>query len=473
MEFLVKPWAHQLTAIERAKDTKGFALFFEQGTGKTGTCINIIRGKFKEHGRILRTLILCPPIVVDNWKREFKLHSKIDPRDVVPLTGPGAKRLAKFQNECLDQNKIVITNYEALLMKDLFQALKAWTPEIMVLDESHKCKAMSSKRTKLAVELSDLVAYKYILSGTPVLNTPMDVFAQFRILDGGRTFGKSFFPFRNHYFWDKNAGMPQGKYFPDWRIKPGALDEINEKIYTSGMRVEKKDCLDLPPLVRQRIMIDLSSEQKRHYESMKKDFITFVGTEACTAQLAITKALRLQQIVSGFMKLDDEDGTEIRMKENPRQDALHELLEELTPNHKVIVWAVFKDNYEQIREVCKKLGVGFVEVHGEISAKVRVENVDAFSQDPKVRVFIGHPGSGGIGINLVSASYSIFYSRSFSLENDLQAEARNHRGGSEIHERVTRIDLVAKNTIDEAILERLEQKQQVSDRVLRDIAKEI
>jgi SNF2 family DNA or RNA helicase len=473
MNFKREPWRHQLDAIERAAALPHFALFFEMGTGKTSTVINCLRWKYSVNGRLLRTLIVGPPIVLENWKNEFALNSNINPKDITVLYGAGAKRkellIEKGFNEDGSKGHIFITNYETLtVMPEVFQLLMKWNPEAIVWDEAHKLKSMTSSRTKAAIKISDTARYRYILTGTPVLNSPMDLFSQFRALDKGETFGQNFFVFRAQYFYDKNAGMPKSKYFPDWRIRPDALEKINSRIKRLSARVKKEECLDLPPLVRKNIYIEMGKEQRKHYETMKKDFITFLGDKACTAEIALTKGLRLQQIASGYIKL--EDGKEIELKDNPRQDALRELLEEITPEHKVLVWACFKQNYEQIRNVCEELKIKFVEVHGEITGKNRFENVDAFNSDPSIRVFIGHPGSGGIGINLVSASYSIFYSRSFSLEHDLQAESRNHRGGSGIHAKITRIDLIAKESIDSLIAERLANKEAISEKVLRDVS---
>jgi SNF2 family DNA or RNA helicase len=480
MNFKLKPWQHQLDAIERAARFNHFALFFEMGTGKTLTSINCLRWKFSREGRLLRTLIVGPPIVLENWQKELKLNSNINPKDITVLYGPGAKRKESFlarafefvENLLRPKPHIFITNYETLtVMPELFALIQKWEPEAIVWDEAHKLKSGTSSRTKAAIKLSDRAKYRYILTGTPVLNSPMDLFAQFRVLDKGETFGQNFFAFRATYFYDKNAGMPKQKYFPDWRIRPDALDNINARIKRLSARVKKEECMDLPPLVRKEVYVELGKEQKKHYDMMKKEFITFLGDKACTAELALTKGLRLQQIASGYLKL--EDGKEIELKDNPRQDALRALLEELTPQHKVLVWACFRQNYEQIRKVCDELKIKYVEVHGEISGARRFENVDAFNSDPTIRVFIGHPGSGGIGINLVSASYSIFYSRSFSLEHDLQAESRNHRGGSGIHAKITRIDLIAKDSIDSLIAERLFLKEAISERVLKDVARKL
>lgn len=472
MKFKKAPWKHQLEALARAEGLTKFGLFFEMGTGKTGTAINILRQKCNEAGALLRTLIFCPPVVIENWKKEFEIHSDI--KKVICLQGPGVKRLQLFEKHAgLPEGKVFVTNYEALLMPALYLAFIGWEPQMVICDESHKLKDAATKRSKLMANLVDgekevrpPVPYRLILTGTPVLNSPMDLFGQFRVLDSGEVFSKNQFAFRARYFYDANAHFKQRPtYFPDWKIKPNSVQELNGIVAEKTMSVKKSTCLDLPPLVRSRIYVDMSPEQSRMYEGMKKDLIAYMNDKACVATLALTKALRLLQIASGYVKF--EDGSEKSLR-TPKMEALSDLLEEITPNHKVLVWAVFRENYVQIRKVCESLRIKHVEVHGDIAGTKKMDHVDLFNNDPSVRVFLGHPGSGGIGINLVPASYSIFYSRNFSLEFDLQAEARNYRGGSEIHTKVTRIDLVAKDTIDELVLESLSSKQQIGEALLKD-----
>lgn len=465
-------WEHQKAALERARNLQEFGLFLDLGTGKTRTTIEILRERFTDNGRLLRTLILGPSVVVENWKREFAKFSKIQAQSILLLQGTGKQRAQLLATKGFEGGerigKIAIANYQTLLMPEVFELLQTWHPEAIVLDESHRIKNPGAKTTKAAIRLGDMATFRYILTGTPVLQSLLDLYSQFRFLDKGATFGQNYFVFRNTYFYDKNAGMPSQKHFPDWRVKPNAEKEISEKISSKTIVARKEECLTLPPLVRKVIYLPLSSEQEKHYSEMKKHFITFLGDKACTAQLAITKALRLQQIVSGYIKL--EDGSDIKLKSNPRQDALRELLEDLAPNHKVIVWACFKENYEQIRSVCESLGLVTRELHGEVNKNQRQAAIDDFNNDPTVRVFIGNQGAAGIGVNLTSSNYSIYYSRGFSLEHQLQSEARNYRGGSEQHERVTHIHLVASQTIDELIMEALANKNEVSEKVLREIS---
>lgn len=497
--FKVKPWEHQKEAVNRTTQLDEFGFFFEVGAGKTKTAIDAARYKYMRCGRLLKTLIIAPPIVLENWKKEILFHSKIPAKDIVVLYGTGKKRLEMLQ-PLIHQNKIIITNYETLTMgskKDpkkktrtpgaLFETIKKWHPEMLIVDEVHRCKDQRTARSKAVIQLSDLAFYRFVLTGTPVLNSMEDLFSQFRILDGGKTFGQNYFAFRNRFFADRNAGMPSQKYFPDWQPKKGAADEINRLISKRSMHVTKADCLDLPPLVKKSIEVEMSKEQGKAYLEMRQQLITYIEKEmtemeelkrqgepnvkAAVAEYAMTKALRLQQIVSGFVNIEEGQGERSahRFKKNPRKDALKELLTDIAPNNKVLVWAVFKENYADIREVCEKLKLDYVEVHGEVTQKQKMVAVDRLNNDPKCRVLIGHPGSGGIGINLVSASHSIFYSRSFSLEYDIQAEARNYRGGSEVHEKVTRIDLVTPGTIDEQVLKALASKKSIGYQVLKEI----
>lgn len=470
LEYLIPPWKHQEKAIEWSKEIRDLALLFEPGTGKTSTTINIIRHKYIQYGRFLRTLVLCPVVVCENWKREFAAHSKVGHR-VVVLKGSQKKRLQIFETEKdRKPGTIFVTNFEALQMKELLQKLMQWQPEILVTDESQRLKNPQATRTKMAILLADLALHRYILSGTPILNSPMDIWAQFRILDRGETFQDSlgnplnFHAFRNRYFIDQNAKMPSHVHFPKFEVAEGTLAALNEKIYQKAMRVLKHECLDLPPFIRQGVGVELAPEQARLYLEMKREFITYLQDKACVAQIAVTKALRLQQIVSGYLKT--ECGEEITLKNNPRLEALEDLLEDLTPGAKVIVWSVFHQNYAQIASVCKKLKVEYVELHGGTKEKDRQLNIDRFQTDPLCRVLIGNPGSGGIGVNLTAASESIVYSRDFSLNNDLQSEARNYRGGSEIHEKIRRTDIVARETIDEVILQALASKLNLAEQIL-------
>lgn len=455
-------WSHQQTAKDRAKDLNYFGLFFDMGTGKTRTVIEILNDRYAEHGRTLKTLIVTPLVVVENFCRELKHHCKAPVDKIVGLTGEWKKRVKKF-DVIQGENVICVTNYESLYNKDFFQRVLAWQPECLVLDELHKIKDIKSRRTKLCLLLSATAKYRYGLSGTPILNTQADLFSQIGFLDQGATFGKNFYAFRGQYFYDANAARKSTTgYFPNWLPRPGIDLELKRLIAPFTMTAKKSECLDLPPLVVKEVVVGMGDAQAAAYKAMKKDFIAYLNDKACVAELAVTKSLRLQQIVSGFIKL--EDGTENVFNDVPRTTVLRDLLEDITLNHKVIVWCAFKKNYEMVETVCKSLGVKYTMLHGgtvdKWDAIYRFQNID------DVKVMVANPAAGGIGVNMTAASYMIYFSKTYSLEHDLQSEARCYRGGSEVHESITRIDLVSLGTIDELIKKLLAEKKELGNRIL-------
>jgi len=466
LKFKRKPWSHQLAAIEKAGQAFSlgknyFALFMEVGTGKTLAMVNIFRLLCMGEGAVPRTLILSPLITLHNWKKEILENSYLKEDEIQVLTGTGKN---KAQAILESGARICIGNYEMLYSKDVEAALALWMPKVLICDESHKLKDGASKRTKAVLRLSEKAKYKFIMTGTPVLKNLMDLWSQAKILDGGQRLFTSFFAFRGRYFINKNTGSTF-KNWPDWHPVKDAEKEIGYRLADISHQAKKSECLDLPPFVRVPIKTELTREQLKHYLLMEHDLITFIKDEASTAAIALTKALRLQQIVSGFIKTDD--GNEIEFKDTPREAALEGLLDTLCPDNKVIVWSVFKNNYKVIRRVCEKLGLKYVELTGEISNKDKFSNVDLFNNDPTVSVLIGAPQAGGVGINLVSANCSIYYSRGFSLEADLQSEARNFRGGSEIHSKVTRYDIISEGTIDEEVINALEAKEEIGIKTLK------
>lgn len=483
VDELVPLWGHQKEALEKATDERGFprdcfAFFMEQGTGKTPTTTTLLRILYAWHKRPLKTLIFCPNIVVENWAEEIDKFSKCGSM-VQMLRGPKKKRVEALQEE---GKHIFVTNYEALDMEGLFWELtgskgKEYRKlidhgfEVLICDESHRLKNPSAKRTKLVIKMADKIPFRYELSGTPILNSLMDIWSQFRILDRGQSLHGNYFHFRNKFFQDKNAGMPTQRYFPDWQPRLGAEGAINKIIYDKAIRVEKKDCLDLPPLIQKRCNVEMSAKQRKHYDEMKQDFITYLNSQACTAPIALTKALRLQQICSGFLQL--ESGEVVDFPHTGRIKALQELLEDHAQGgEKAIVWAAFKQNYKTIAKVCDKIGVDYYFLTGEQKAEEKSQSVHDFTKMEGSSVLIANPGAGGTGVNLVEASTAIWFSRTFKLEDRLQALARNHRGGSEIHEKITSIDLVSPGSIDEQALKALDEKESIADRVL-DIANEI
>ena len=471
-------WAHQEEGVRRCLSENGFGLFFEVGTGKSRTAITTMRYLFSMEKRVLRTLILSPKITLINWNREIIEYSKIHPRDITVLAGSGKKREATALEKVtemegvLTKGHIFITNYEALQMSGLYEILKQWKPELIICDEAHRIKNPKSKRAKALFPLSDEATYRYALTGTPILNTPMDIFNIFKFIDKGETFGRNWFTFRSKWFEDENAGFAgKPNYFPKFVPRTETYEHFNKLIKIRSMRALKKDCLDLPPFVREEIYVDLSSEQARLYKEMERDYITFIEDarkngelKAVTAQIALTKYTRMQQILAGFVKT--EDGAIHKLDKNPRLEALKEFLEDYAEHHKIIVWSSFVETYADIRKVCEELKLNYVELTGETPDKERQKNMDDFNNNPKIKIMIANQAAGGIGVNFIASDMSVYYTKRIFAEQDIQSEARNYRGGSEIHQKVTRVDFIASGTYDENVNKGLKDKKTMAEILL-------
>lgn len=490
---------HQQETFDLAKDKPCWGLFHDPGTGKTGTAITLMRHKMNEARRFLRVLIFVPPIGIKQWKREFGKFSKVPKEKIILLQKEGVRRLKDFELNCFEtvagvlvpKGSVIITNYESLFMKPLFQRFVDWQPEIIVVDESHYVKSHKADRSKLLEFLANpqrgnlkfekgkdkkkRVLYasrqcptkepiKYLLTGTPVANSPMDAFQQYLILDGGKTLGTNFYVFQSRYFYDKNAGMPAQRHFPDWKPRPGAVEELNKLLYSCANRVEKETCLDLPPRTVQTVVVEMGPQQRKLYQDMKRDLIAVVDDKACVAQLAITKMLRLQQMASGFIKTVGEE--EIPLDDNPKNEALKQLLENLLPTGKVIVWCAWQHNYKQVAEVCESLGVKYARVVGGMTEKQRTDAVEAFTKGD-ANVMIANAKAAGMSVDFIEAPYSIGFSQTCSLIDAIQSRARNYRDGSQVHSKIVHYNIVTEDSIEELVVEKLEAKEEMSLELLK------
>jgi len=482
MDFKIKPYAHQMKAIEIAMNRNELGLLWEMGAGKTGAAINIMRLKFAMEKRIMRTLIVSPLVTLNNWKKEVLMHSKINLSDIVvspqgtdKILKELVKRLYDEEQQMLFKSKILIINYESVRSPKILDALISWGPEFIIADECHRIKSHKASQSKAMVKLGDGAKYRLMLSGTPVLNKPFDIYNQFRFLDKGATFGRNISVFMNTYMIDENASWAaKDNHFAKYELNPRKAEELTDLIGRKCYRISKAEALpDLPPLIKKSYELIMSPSMRKHYEEMLKNYITFVvdlkgknTNNAVVAQTAMTKALRLLQITSGI--LSDEAGAVSLIHDNPKIEAVSNLLTEivLEAGNKCILWCCFIADYAQLSTLCEKLEIDYRFIRGEDNLAAKSKAIEDFDSDPNVKVMIANRRAGGIGINMVKAKYSIVYSRNFSLEDELQSEARNHRGGSEIHDSIVKIDLFFKDTIEGATLEALRSKQNMADKIL-------
>lgn len=514
MQFITKPWSHQ-EQISNYLSTRlepYYALFWDMGTGKTKQACDIIRIACYELNRVPKVLIVCPVVVLENWKREIEMHTNI-PVGVIQVvdgcTKPDGKKnknptkKLKLLQVSDERKEIFVISTETVDSKkeSVWHELRKLGFEMLIIDEAHLFKNYKGVRTKALHSFTHdrKLKWRYILTGTPILQDALDLWSQFYILNPA-ILGANYFQFRSRYFYDKNAGMPSHLHFPDYVPKDEAYFELNgydeeqdlqnlkKIIYKHAHRIMKNEVLELPPLHYEKRVVQMEGEQKRIYEEFKRDLVAFVKKpkkskkeleaellaggidlkefelpDTMKADLAIVKTIRLQQLIAGIFT-----NTEGEITILPTQRII-QLEEELSlihkdPANKSIVWSIFKPTYEEIAKVCKKLKLKYVFLNGLQNKEEKQAAVDAFQTDPTVQVIIANQAAGGTGVNLTAANYNIYYTRGFSLAQDMQSEARPYRGGQT--REVFRIDFITEDTIDERAYERVKHKKKHAEDIL-------
>lgn len=475
-KFKTKPYQHQYDAFINCKDKESYALFMEQGTGKSKVIIDNIAYLFRR-GSIDTAVIVAPKGVYRNWfASEFKTHM---PEDVVQFTKvcvwspvETKKNIQELTDFLKESNKLrfFIVNIEALSTdkgKNYLQRLLNTGDTFMCVDESTTIKHRTARRTKNILKLSKMAKYRRILTGTPVTQGPLDLWAQMNFLDE-YILQSSYYAYRNAYCVIRRRRTSTHSF--DEVVGYQRLEELQDILKPYSYRVTKDECLDLPPKIRLKREIELNRDQKRLYHTLKKRAILELESEKLvTAPLIITRILRLQQILCGFIKSDD--GTEeIIPGSNPRLEELLNVLEETQGN--VIIWATFRRTIQMLQEaLAKKYGASKVATYyGETESEERQEIVEKF-QKGDIKYFIGQPRTGGYGLTLTNAKTVIYFNNTYDMEVRLQSEDRAHRIGQK--DKVTYIDFVAPKTIDEKILETLSNKKKLADEITGDKWKEL
>ena len=443
----------------------------EMGTGKSKVLIDTI-GILYGKGAINAVVIVAPKGVYRNWStKEIPDHLPEYVDRHVAVWSPAPRKqekadLVKLFHTDLDKLKIFIINVEAFSTAKGVKFTENFILGHQVLfavDESTTIKNPKASRTKAITKLAKNTKYRRILTGSPITQSPLDLYSQTEVLETNLLGYTSYYSFQNHY------GEVVNRYFGGRTVRQVVgyrnLDELSQKLDSFSYRVLKSDCLDLPEKLYIRRDVTLTAEQKKLYAELKELAITeLANQETVSVTNVLTQLLRLHQIVCGHIKSDD--GTETPINNN-RIDELIEVIAEM--QGKIIIWANYRQNILEIVETLQGLfGADAVASYfGDTTPDERERVIKKF-QDPNssLRFFVGNTQTGGYGITLTEAQNVIYYSNNFDLEKRLQSEDRAHRIGQKNN--VTYVDLVAKDTVDEKIVTALRNKLDLAQEVLGD-----
>ena len=400
------PMRHQRLAYHWGLRSTGLLLAHEPGLGKTRSACDLIGGWYREN--IVRPmtqmwipaqydrkgifeggnrwgvkgggLVVCPKGMMRTWRDELALWQNANGLEV-----SGGSRAKKTQRAGMIAHAHIV-NYESLSVVKLNEY------DFIVLDECHRCSNNSSFTTN-SLELSQSTRRRIGLSGTPVSNSLESVFYQMLILDGGRSLGASKTAFVEKWFHSEMVGKGQVVNAP----KENAVQEVSKLMSRCTYFLKKDECLDLPPRIHTKQIVEMTTDQERYYQELKKETLVYIQDSSITVEQAASRMMKLRQVTQGFV-LDDQRNP--KTFNNAKLDALIDILINKLPGRKVVVWAVFTHEIDLICLRLKEMNLGYVRFDGTVtSKKVRDANLHMWNTDNRITVFVGQIQMG-VGITL-------------------------------------------------------------------------
>lgn len=462
LEHQAKALAKLAKASERG--SRHFALFMEQGTGKTWVAITHA-GNLHAARKITGVLVVAPKGVHRQW-----VDSQVSEHYGAPYTA-AFWPLKELPRELLpgEDLKWLTINIDgikgdkgAALCSEFIKQHQGRV--LMVLDESHQIKNASTSRWKSAKDLGQRCAYRMALTGTPIAKDLTDEWSQLKWLDESILGIRYVSAFRNEYC---IMGGFEGRVV----IGHKNVERFKERTAPFMFRATKEEIGIMPPMTS-KWTFDLTSRQKGIIRSIKQDLIAGIDSgRIVSAANGAVGFLRMQQVSNGWYTDEDEVVQHLfTVETNPRIVALIELLNSI--EGKAVIWARFREDIRQIECALRKImgDRAVVTYHGGTSDKDRKVAVDNFLSSDGPRYFVSNPSAGGTGLNLQGACRNgIYYSNSDNAIERWQSEARIHRIGT--IGAITNHDLIAIGGVDRPIIRRTAMKHGVASMALGDFRK--
>jgi SNF2 family DNA or RNA helicase len=477
--FKQKPYAHQIPALKKLLENGwGGALLMEPRTGKTKVAVDYLAIQHIK-GRVNRVVVFCPVGVMGVWEDQIEQNCPVPYRltfwDKTNRKDKKTGKLRELPAYGRDILDIVIINYDALSTPgtlrqitrgknkgewargrkggrfDIIKKLKAWQPQLIILDESHRIKSPSAKKSTALHSLGPVADYRVIMTGTVVTKSKrlFDIYSQWKFLNPDRFGGMTFADFKSFYGkWKARENYSQ------W-IGNQNEDDLHRNIHLDAFSITRDECYDLPKQTDQIIHVDLE-ESASVYDQMAEEMVALIHTgEMTEASIRLVQRLRLQQITSGLSKTTPSPSyPEGRLviigdeKLRAMQSRLEDLME---MDEKVVIGALFKADIQRIQAMAKKLKVPVFTIQGGMKQHDREYARLEFPRVAGGAIFIGQPAAAGEGIDLSCASIMQWYSLTPSWVNFRQFSDR-----IALSDRPTFHEFfLARGTVDELLYETL------------------
>lgn len=437
------------------------------GCGKTPATLSAIDSLLL-FGEVRNVLILAPKrVAISTWSGEAKKFENLSHLDIAVVVGSPTERKVALARRA----QITVCTYD--LIEWLISELgDDWFFDMIVCDEVTRLKSLrvslqTSKsgkrfltgqggvRAKALVKkaLSHTTKRFVGLTGTPAPNGIQDLWAIMFFVDMGQRLGSSFTAFLDRYF----QRVPGGDGYTNVKPLPYAQKQVEEKISDVCFTVEAKDHFDLPPLIENIILVDLPPAARKTYREMEKKLFTEIDGHEIEAFNAASKTIKCLQIASGAAYTDDEGSwAEVH---DAKLEALESVVEEAN-GMPILVGYQFKSDLARILKRFKK-----AQPLGN-----KPEQIEAWNRG-EIQMLVVHPASAGHGLSLQHGSnILVYFSTGWSLETDAQLQERlgpTRQAQSGYNRPVFVHRIVGKDTLEEAVVERLKSKASVQDALMK------
>ena len=455
-------WPAQEEALRFALTHDATMLDMDMGTGKTRVAIEAMRVRGTS-----ATLVVCPKAVMGVWPSEIAKYA--EPWEFVTFQRRAGETVRKTAERLWDfmngrgegtalARRVIVINYDSVWRRPLgdyvLRLVESGAVGAVILDESHRAKAAGSKVSKYLAMLGRRAPVRMCLSGTPMANSPLDVYGQYRFLD------RSIFGTNHDRFLQEYAvmGGPERRFVIGYKNQRELMDRFSSIAYSCRMS-EVADRLKLPPtLPPATVPVELPARDVRLMRELSEEFVAECGGGFVTASSVLTKLLRMQQVCAGFCPVQEGPGAgaEVRDLNRAKADALGSVMDDLPPADRLVVFCVFQHDLDMVSEVTEARGRPFFELSG------RRHDWESFraSEGAVVAVQIQ---AGAEGVDMTAASRAVYFSLPHSLALYEQSKARLARPGQS--RPVQFIHLIATDTVDEAMYASLQRKRDVIDSI--------
>jgi hypothetical protein len=478
-------WLHQQRGFDLAAGKAEFAYLWDMGTGKSKAGVDDAAFAFARED-IDRVLVIAPNGVHEQWINDvLPLHWPLElPCERAAIvTGLGQCTIDPATDKRVRERwgwepngncKWLAANIENLkietvhengrkvhrligLAKELTKFLDAGRAMI-ILDESHKIKNPSAKRTLACWKLGKRAVMRRIMTGSPIAKGIEDYYAQFRFLDPGIIGTYTFAGFKQQFC---IMGGFNGKQITGYRD----MELFHNRIGEYAMRVDKQDVLDLPPKLYSERTCDMTPEQREVQRQLKEELLAELSDGTIiNAQQMLPRMIRLQQVAQGF--LPREDGSYEEFPEN-KTELMSDLLE--TAPDRTVIWCRFTHDIEKLYDLLGR-DARCIRYYGGNKSS-RPADKARWLSDQSIQYFIGNAQAGGTGLDWLirngPVSTVIYYSNSFSSIDRWQSEDRVYRFGTQ--GTVNIYDLITRGTLDRRQVNNLKRKRSVSDMSMQEL----